>query len=438
MLQRDFIPTIEGSDAGEIMGDPGFVPGLIGVLLQMTISQIVLHISRFRRWKKLLADLKDTLERIKPIVDLALNNQDEVLVVDNWFRELYALLKQASEIVEKCTTIQRWDVLSGHQTSTKISAVTKDIDKHIAMSGLVHMVQFQVKIQEILDGNKQVIEAVAAHSVSASISQPDHQPVGRINSKKGDKTVTGTAGGLSNLSGVSSFQDQQLEYLDFVSHDVEEEEDRNENQRFGKVLCNFPARYDNELNLTAEEKVEILEEQGEWFYVSKKQPGTNTKVAGWVPMLFVNPSYNSFSVATTKHLQGDKIVTGTASRPSNVSKVSSFQDEQLGYLLSRDGAPSYESTIMQIYELSENSIAGQGSVSDVEEEDCTENQRFGQVLCDFPACCDDELNLIDGEEVEILEDHGEWLYVSKKWLGRGGKMAGWVPALFVNSSCRKS
>lgn len=238
VLQRHFIPTVEGSDAGEIMVVPHFVPELLGVLLHATINKIVEHIRIHCRWKKALADLKDTLGRIEPIVKLALNNQDEVSVVDNWFQELYALLKQASEIVEKCITVRSWDAVSRHQTGTKISTVTKDIDKHLARSGLVHMVQFQVQIRKILDGNKQIIEAVAAHS----ISQSGHEPVGITNSEKGDKTTTGTASGHSNLLGVSSFQDQQLDY-----------------------------------------------------HVCKKQPGTNIKVAGWVPMLFVNSSYNSFS-----------------------------------------------------------------------------------------------------------------------------------------------
>jgi len=336
--------------------------------------------------------------------------------------------------------IRRWDPVSRHQASTKIASLTKDIDKHLAWSGLMHMVRSQEQTRKIVDRQNQIMEAVASLSISAITSQAGHAPIGTINSKKieqGDKTLTGTASGLSNLPGVSSFQDQQLDcHLtwdeppsyestmmpiselyenpmvgcvkeDFVSHHVEEEEDRTENQRFGQALCDFPALSVDELSLTAGEEVEILEEQGGWFYVSKKWPGGDGKVSGWVHALFVNSSYSSFSMAATKHLQGDKTITGTASGLSNLSKVSLFQDQQLESL---------------------DSVS-----NDVEEKDRTENQWFGQALCDFPARRDDELNLTAGEEVEILQIHGERFYVSKKQPGTNTKVAGWVHKLFVNS-----
>jgi len=48
---------------------------------------------------------------------------------------------------------------------------------------------------------------------------------------------------------------------------------------------------------------------------------------------------------------------------------------------------------MQTFELYENPMVGQDSVSnDLEEKDRTENQWFGQALCDFPAHRDDEVN----------------------------------------------
>jgi hypothetical protein len=167
------------------MVDPGFVPGLIGVGLQMTINEILRHIKISRRFSKSLRALEDTLMRIEPIIELALNkHEDEVSAVDNWLEELHALLKQASEIVETSTMIRRWDPVSRHQASTKIASLTKDINKHLAWSGLMHMVRSQEQTRKIVDRQKQIIEAVASLSISAGMSQASHPPIGTINRKK--------------------------------------------------------------------------------------------------------------------------------------------------------------------------------------------------------------------------------------------------------------
>lgn len=135
----------------------------------------------------------------------------------------------------------------------------------------------------------------------------------------------------------------------------------------------------------------------------------------------------------------DKPVTGTASRLSNLSTGSSFQDQHLDSRLSRDAPPSYESAIMQRFESFENPMAGSGnqgfgSHDMEEEEDRTENPQFGKALYDFTAGGDDELNLTAGEEVEIEYEVDGWFYVRKKRPGRDGKMVGLVPVLYVSSS----
>ena len=96
--------------------------------------------------------------RIEPIVKeiqhirLAWNNhKDEVSAVDDWFEELEALLKQASEIVHQSNLLQRWDVVSRHQTSTKITNLSKDIYKQLTLSVLVHMVKSHELSWKILE-----------------------------------------------------------------------------------------------------------------------------------------------------------------------------------------------------------------------------------------------------------------------------------------------
>ncbi|XP_057540987.1 uncharacterized protein LOC130818794 isoform X2 [Amaranthus tricolor] len=60
--------------------------------------------------------------------------------------------------------------------------------------------------------------------------------------------------------------------------------------RPGTALYDFTAGGDDELNLTAGEEVEIEYEVDGWFYVKKKRPGRDGKMAGLVPVLYVTQS----------------------------------------------------------------------------------------------------------------------------------------------------
>lgn len=62
------------------------------------------------------------------------------------------------------------------------------------------------------------------------------------------------------------------------------------NSQFGSALYDFTAGGDDELNLTAGEEVEIEYEVDGWFYVKKKRPGSDGKMAGLVPVLYVKQS----------------------------------------------------------------------------------------------------------------------------------------------------
>nr|AAD15528.1 unknown protein [Arabidopsis thaliana] len=75
------------------------------------------------------------------------------------------------------------------------------------------------------------------------------------------------------------------------SYESDDEEPRKSTgTRFGTALYDFTAGGDDELNLTAEEELEIEYEVDGWFYVKKKRPGRDGKMAGLVPVLYVNQS----------------------------------------------------------------------------------------------------------------------------------------------------
>ncbi|KAK7251463.1 hypothetical protein RIF29_34688 [Crotalaria pallida] len=62
------------------------------------------------------------------------------------------------------------------------------------------------------------------------------------------------------------------------------------NPQFRTALYDFTAGGDDELSLTTGEEVKIEYEVDGWFYVKKKQPDKDGKMAGLVPVLYVNQS----------------------------------------------------------------------------------------------------------------------------------------------------
>ncbi|KAL3535010.1 hypothetical protein ACH5RR_003471 [Cinchona calisaya] len=70
----------------------------------------------------------------------------------------------------------------------------------------------------------------------------------------------------------------------------DDEQFSSKNPQYGTALYDFTAGGDDELNLTAGEEVEIEDEVDGWFYVKKKRPGRDGKMAGLVPVLYVSQS----------------------------------------------------------------------------------------------------------------------------------------------------
>ncbi|XP_072974813.1 uncharacterized protein [Typha angustifolia] len=69
----------------------------------------------------------------------------------------------------------------------------------------------------------------------------------------------------------------------------QDDEDRSSgNPQSGKALYDFTAGGDDELNLIAGEEVEIEYEVDGWYYVKKRRPGRDGKMAGLVPVLYVS------------------------------------------------------------------------------------------------------------------------------------------------------
>lgn len=133
-----------------IMADPGFVSGFIGVGIEKTIQHILDRINIAVRCQKEMASLKDLVVKIKPIVTEiqkyrpAINGKekDKASAVNGWLKELDALLQQASTMVQT-STIPMCNIISRYQTSRRIRGLISEINEHIELSPLVALPKFQ-------------------------------------------------------------------------------------------------------------------------------------------------------------------------------------------------------------------------------------------------------------------------------------------------------
>lgn len=164
------------------MADPGFVPGFIGVGIQMAVDQILHHINIAVRCRKELSALGDVVREIEPIVRdiqqyrLEINRRrristshsdNNVSAVNLWLQNLDALLLQASQMAEQCT-ISSFNIFSRYQTSIKIANLKSDIDNHLKS---VSMIQLGLT-QEVLlrlSTLRESVQASAGSSASTSM-----------------------------------------------------------------------------------------------------------------------------------------------------------------------------------------------------------------------------------------------------------------------------
>ncbi|KAK7318053.1 hypothetical protein RJT34_02750 [Clitoria ternatea] len=94
-------------------------------------------------------------------------------------------------------------------------------------------------------------------------------------------------------SGMQRYESFENPLAGHGSHSFESQDDErvsSGNPQSGSALYDFTAGGDDELSLTAGEEVEIEYEVDGWFYVKKKRPGRDGKMAGLVPVLYVGQS----------------------------------------------------------------------------------------------------------------------------------------------------
>lgn len=149
------------------MADPGFVPGFIGVGIQMAIDQIIHHINIAVSCRKELASLKEMVMSMQPIITQIQQNrvQTEASAVNEWLTQLDEILRQASNMARHCT-VPRFDFVSRYQTSKRITGLISNIEKHLKLVQLINLAQ----TQGLHAMQREIAEPAGSSSASASTS----------------------------------------------------------------------------------------------------------------------------------------------------------------------------------------------------------------------------------------------------------------------------
>jgi Leucine-rich repeat (LRR) protein len=167
------------------MDDPGFLPGFIGVGLDISIRQILYHINMALRCNTELASLKDLVISIQPILaqiqqyrlelstkkgNSTSQSNNTAVAVNDWLKKLDGPLQQASEVVMHCTE-PRCDIITRYRTSKKITRLILDIHKHMKLLPLIQLAQ----TQELLLGQwmqRESLQDSASSSATNSVQVP--------------------------------------------------------------------------------------------------------------------------------------------------------------------------------------------------------------------------------------------------------------------------
>ncbi|KAH9298729.1 hypothetical protein KI387_030411, partial [Taxus chinensis] len=135
------------------MGDPGVISGLIGMGINIAVTDIISRINIAVRCTKELGNLKDLVMEIEPVnramqqYRLALNSTIPIGVlgihenpvpssVNDWLKKLNSLLQEAGEMVLQCT-IPKYNMLSRYKTSKTITRIIARIRRHLENAALI-------------------------------------------------------------------------------------------------------------------------------------------------------------------------------------------------------------------------------------------------------------------------------------------------------------
>jgi len=163
-----------------IMGDPGFVSGFIGVSIDVAVHNIFHHVRIALRCKEELNSLRDLLMRTEPIIRqiqqyrLSLNKKRGIPIsqrdinmkasaVNEWLKKLDGLLRKASTMAQDCS-IQSYDLISRYRTSRRITRLNRVITQHLESVTLMSWAS-------VLEGLGQIKESAASEDTAYCGSQ---------------------------------------------------------------------------------------------------------------------------------------------------------------------------------------------------------------------------------------------------------------------------
>ncbi|GLJ28844.1 hypothetical protein SUGI_0568410 [Cryptomeria japonica] len=159
------------------MGDPGFIPEMIGYAIHSAASRVIEYINVAMGCRKELDALKVLLLKIQSM-NMEMQQYRNALnsakvscslpfTVNIWMRELNALLEEASDLAHHCTIRPSCHLIPGYRTSRKIRQLIEMLEKHVATTPFVaflHQLQQHVANQRALEQTKQRMDCINLHA----------------------------------------------------------------------------------------------------------------------------------------------------------------------------------------------------------------------------------------------------------------------------------
>ncbi|GLJ28856.1 hypothetical protein SUGI_0568630 [Cryptomeria japonica] len=167
------------------MGDPGFIPGMIGYTIHLATSQVIQFINVAIRCRKELDALKALLLKIQ-LMNMEMQQCRKALnsgrvststdpplpfAVNSWLNELNALLDEASDLVQHCNVQSYWHLFPRYRTSRKISRLIENVEKHLSSTpsvAFLHQLQQHVTNQQVLEQIKGRMDCINLHTSAIS------------------------------------------------------------------------------------------------------------------------------------------------------------------------------------------------------------------------------------------------------------------------------
>ncbi|PRQ51374.1 putative powdery mildew resistance protein, RPW8 [Rosa chinensis] len=257
VLVHTYSNPISKGMAGEFVGGAA-----LGTAFSALYDGVKELISKNHIFKSLLVNMKSSLETLKPLIQQIAQSNELLSRPEEELKGLEAVMEDGKDLISKCSKIRQWNIYKKYEYANKLVEWDQLLRRQLDV----------LKVQEARDVKE---NTVLLRTIEAVVKRIEENVVVR------------------NYSSTVEPRDLERRVVEdpanksFGSEEDDGEVCSGKTEVYGTALYNFTAGGEDELNLIAGDEIEIEYEVDDWFYVKKKRPGKDGKMAGLVPVLYV-------------------------------------------------------------------------------------------------------------------------------------------------------